>query len=67
MIDSVYLALISTMNREITNIQEHLADGSAKSFDEYRHLCGVVKGLTIAIGHVKDLQQINEEEDEYGD
>ena len=57
MIDSVYLALISTMNREITNIQEHLADGSAKSYEEYQKFCGVVKGLAIAINYIIDLQE----------
>lgn len=42
----------------------HLAGGGAKSFDEYRHVCGVIRGLTHAETIVKDLVQRMEKSDE---
>ena len=34
-----------------------LAGGGAKDFAEYRHVCGVIRGLTHAEQLVKDLVQ----------
>ena len=42
----------------------HLAQGGAKTFDEYRHVCGVIRGLTHAETLVKDLVQKMEYSDE---
>ena len=41
-----------------------LADGEAKSFDEYRHVCGVIRGLTFAETFVNDLVQKMETSDD---
>lgn len=41
-----------------------LAGGGAKTFDEYRHVCGVIRGLTHAETIVKDLVQRTENYDE---
>ena len=41
-----------------------LAGGGAKTFDEYRHVCGVIRGLTHAESIVKDLVQKMEYSDE---
>jgi len=32
-----------------------LAAGRADGFDEYRHVCGVIRGLTFAESIIKDL------------
>jgi len=42
----------------------HLAQGGAKTFDEYRHVCGVIRGLTHAETLVKDLVQKMEYSDD---
>ncbi len=34
-----------------------LAAGRATNFDEYRHVCGIIRGLTSAETLVKDLAQ----------
>ena len=34
-----------------------LAGGGAKDFAEYRHVCGVIRGLTLAENIVNDLVQ----------
>jgi hypothetical protein len=41
-----------------------LCGGGAKDFAEYRHVCGVIRGLTHAEQLVKDLVQKMEYEDE---
>ena len=41
-----------------------LAGGGAKDFAEYRHVCGVIRGLTHAEQLVKDLVQKMEYSDD---
>ncbi len=49
--------LLEQMENEIEQIKENMADGSAKSYEEYQKFCGVVKGLAIAINYIIDLQE----------
>ena len=44
--------------------QTFLNGGGAKSFDEYRHVCGVIRGLTHAETFVNDLVQKMETSDD---
>lgn len=41
-----------------------LAGGGAKDFAEYRHVCGIIRGLTHAETIVKDLAKKMEYSDE---
>tara|TARA_R110000787_G_scaffold185249_2_gene297012 strand:- start:3132 stop:3314 length:183 start_codon:yes stop_codon:yes gene_type:complete len=34
---------------------DHLVSGSVDTFEEYRHLCGVLKGLDMAERELKEL------------
>ena len=60
--------VLSHIVREIDKLraaqQTHLSGGGAKSFDEYRHVTGVIRGLTHAESIVKDLVQRMEQSDE---
>jgi hypothetical protein len=47
-----------------TDQQTFLNGGGAKSFDEYRHVCGVIRGLTHAESIIKDLVQRSEMSDD---
>ena len=49
--------LLEQFENEIEQIKQNMADGSAKSYEEYQKFCGVVKGLAIAINYVIDLQE----------
>jgi hypothetical protein len=49
---------------EIEVIKEDLAAGNAKSFDEYRHSCGVVRGLLIARNKIAEMAERLENSDE---
>ncbi len=61
-------ALLSVTVREINKLRDdqvsHLSNGGAKSFDEYRHVCGVIRGLTHAESIIKDLVQRSEMSDD---
>jgi hypothetical protein len=54
--------------REIDKLRmdqaNHLTGGGAKDFAEYRHVCGVIRGLTHAEQIVKDLVQKMEYSDD---
>ena len=60
--------LLSHLAKEIDKLrgdqQSFLSGGGAKTFDEYRHVCGVIRGLTHAESIVKDLVQRTENYDE---
>ncbi len=60
--------LLSYIAKEIDKLrgdqESFLAGGGAKSFDEYRHVCGVIRGLTHAETIVKGLVQRMEQSDE---
>jgi hypothetical protein len=56
--------LISQINDELRVIAEDLAAGNAKSYEEYKHSCGVVRGLLIARNKVTELSERIEKSDE---
>jgi len=60
--------VLSHVAKEIYEFQNDqisfLAGGGAKSFDEYRHVCGVIRGLTHAEQLIKDLVQKMETSDD---
>jgi len=55
--DKVFNHLISEYDKLRNDQIIFLANGGAKTFDEYRHVCGVIRGLTHAESIVKDLVQ----------
>ena len=56
--------LVSEIDKLRANPNSFLSGGGAKTFDEYRHVCGVIRGLTHAETIVKDLVQRMEQSDE---
>jgi len=60
--------VFSHVAKEIDKLRDgqvsHLANGGAQSFDEYRHVCGVIRGLTHAESIIKDLVQKMETSDD---
>jgi len=61
---SAFEYLVKEIDRLREDQKSHLAGGGAKTFDEYRHVCGVIRGLTHAENIVKDLVQKMEYSDE---
>lgn len=56
--------LLSKIEEERTTLTEHLADGSAKSFEEYKYAHGVIRGLLMAQAMILDLAKRMENSDE---
>jgi hypothetical protein len=60
-----YDYLISTLTDEVDSVKEHLAANGAKDIEEYRRLCGVVQGLSLAKDIIKDLaKRLEQDADE---
>lgn len=56
--------IIKNTDDKISQLTDFLARGSAKTFEEYKSLCGEIRGLLIARGYALDLQQTLENSDE---
>ena len=57
-----YEYLIGRFDEEVESVKSHLANNSARDIEEYRRLCGVVQGLTLAKDVIKDLQKRREQD-----
>jgi len=64
MIDKYLDVLVKQLDDKISQIQDALGNGSAKDFEEYRAMCGEIKGLLTARLNIKDLQQRAKEYDD---
>ena len=62
--DKAFQHLAKEIDKLRGNQVVFLAGGGAKDFAEYRHVCGVIRGLTHAEQLVKDLVQKMEYSDE---
>jgi len=62
--DKLLNHLVSEYDKLRADQVTFLAGGGAKTFDEYRHVCGVIRGLTYAESIVKDLVQRMETTDD---
>ena len=56
--------LVQQTDEKIAQLKYHLAEGRAESFEEYKKLCGEIRGLLIARGYTLDLKQTMENSDE---
>ena len=59
---TVFEVLFEKIDEEIESVSGAVANGSAKTYDEYQKLCGVIKGLNIAKAHVEDLRRTTEKD-----
>lgn len=56
--------LVQQTDEKVTQLKDHLAEGRVESFEEYKKLCGEIRGLLIARGYILDLKQTMENSDE---
>ena len=59
---TVFEVLFEKIDEDIESVSGAVANGSAKTYDEYQKLCGVIKGLNAAKAHVEDLRRTTEED-----
>lgn len=56
--------IVNEIDEKVGNLKEFLAAGSVPSFEEYKRLCGEIRGLLAVREYVKDLKQNLENSDE---
>jgi hypothetical protein len=56
--------LVRQTDEKVAQLKDYLADGRVETFDEYKKLCGEIKGLLTARGYALDLQQTMENSDD---
>jgi hypothetical protein len=64
LVDKALNILVKQLDDRILQLQEALADGRVESFDEYKKVCGEVKGLLTARNYITDLNKAMENSDE---
>lgn len=64
MINDFAEALQKQLRVDMNNYTDDLATGSCRSFEDYKHLCGVIQGLAIAERYILDLAKKVENFDE---
>jgi hypothetical protein len=56
--------LVKQSDEKVAQLRYYLAEGRAESFEEYKKLCGEIKGLLTVRGYALDLQQTMEKMDD---
>jgi hypothetical protein len=56
--------LIQQLDEKVLQLQEALAAGRVETFEEYKKVCGEIRGLLVARGYALDLKQNMENSDE---
>ena len=61
---NAFEVLIQQADEKLDQLKEYLAEGKAESFEEYKKLCGEIRGLLIMRGYTLDLKQRLETSDD---
>jgi hypothetical protein len=56
--------VVNAIDSKVVQLQEALADGRVESFDEYKKVCGEIRGLLTARNYITDLNKSMESSDE---
>ena len=57
-------AICLQIDGKVSQLKDHLAEGKAGNFEEYKRLCGEIRGLLVARGYTLDLKNTMENLDE---
>lgn len=56
--------IVQQTDDKVSDLKNFLADGRCESFEDYKRVCGEIRGLLIARGYALDLKQNLEIADE---
>lgn len=56
--------LVDQTDDKVSQLKDFLAEGKAESFEDYKRICGEIKGLLTVRGYALDLKQRMEQSDE---
>lgn len=54
---TIFEVLDKEISKNISNIQDLLANGSAKDYAEYRYYCGIMYGMYAMKTYVEELKR----------
>jgi len=60
----VLQTLRDKLRSDMNNFTDDLANGQCSSFEQYKELCGVIRGLAYAERHLIDLAENLEKEND---
>ena len=56
--------IVEHTDDKVSQLKDFLAEGKCESFEEYKRICGEIRGLLTARGYALDLKQKMENSDE---
>ena len=56
--------LVEQADDKVTQLKDYMAEGKCENFEEYKRICGEIRGLLTARGYALDLKQKMEMSDE---
>jgi hypothetical protein len=56
--------IVKDINEKVEQLSEYVSSGNAASYEEYKRLCGEIRGLLTARGYTLDLKKRMENSDE---
>jgi uncharacterized protein YaaR (DUF327 family) len=56
--------IVKEIDEKVNQLFDHVGSGKAETFEEYKRLCGEIKGLLTARGYALDLKKRMENSDE---
>ena len=59
-----YEYLCNELQKQISGKSDFIAQGNCKSFEEYKNVAGIIRGLALAIDLIKDREQKIKDDDE---
>lgn len=59
-----YEVIVKEIDEKVKQLYEYIGTGKAETFEEYKRLCGEIKGLLTARGYTLDLKHRMEHSDE---
>jgi uncharacterized protein YaaR (DUF327 family) len=62
--DKIANVLVKQIDDKVLQLQEALSDGRVETLDEYKKVCGEVRGLLTARNYITDLNKVMENSDE---
>ena len=57
-------AIIKEIDEKVAQLRDHLATGNVETLEEYKRLCGEIRGLLFARDYTISLQKNIEDSDE---
>ena len=60
----VFELLVKQLDEKLEQLSEFISSGRPETFEEYKKLCGEIRGLNIARGYTLDLKTRMENSDE---